>query len=97
MYDFVVVDVGFWFDVYDLVGCFDGFFVVFDYDQCVVEVVEGEQGFDEVLVVVLVQFDGWFVEYVQYFGQVGVDLCGQLDVLCFVVGERVGGMVEVQV
>lgn len=62
---------------------------MFDYDYCVVQVVQVGEGVEQVFVVVLVQVDGWFVEYVYYVDQVCIDLVGQLDVLGFVIGQSV--------
>lgn len=67
---------------------------MFDDEECVFFGVERFEGFDEMVVVVGVEVDGWFVEDVEDVGEVGVELCGEVDVLGFVIGECFGGVVE---
>jgi hypothetical protein len=71
--------------------------VVFDYEEGVSFVAEGEEGLDETVVVARVQADGRFVEDVEDTGEVGAELGGEADTLGFAAGKRVGGAVEREV
>ena len=84
-------------DVDHPVGDPDGLLVVLDDDQGVAEVLEPEQGLDQLLVVALVQADGRLVEDVEDADQAGADLGGEPDPLRLAAGQRPGRPVEAQV
>jgi hypothetical protein len=75
----------------------DGVFVVLDDEDGVAEVAKLDEGFDEAVVVALVEADGGLVEHVEDAAQAGADLCGEADALAFAAGERGGVAVEREV
>ena len=70
------VDAGAGPHVDDVIGRRDGVLVVFDDDDGVAQIAQAAQGFEQPVVVALVQTDGWFVEHVQHAGEAGTDLRG---------------------
>jgi hypothetical protein len=57
-----------------VVGHADGVFVVLDDDHRVADVAQAAQGFEQAVVVALVQADGGLVEHVHHAGEAGADL-----------------------
>ena len=68
-------------DVDDVVGDADGVLVVLDHDQGVAQVAKPDQGFDQLLVVSLVEPDRRLVEDVEHSDQPRADLGGEPDPL----------------
>ena len=97
MHHVSAVDAGARSDVHDPVGRFDGVFVVFDHDERVAEITQGDERLDQSAVVALVQADAWFIENVEHPGEAGPDLRGQADALRLTARERrrCAGEVEV--
>ena len=61
-------------EVDNTIGALHQLVVVLDHQKGVTFVAQGEQGFNEAVVVAGVQPDGRFVEYVEYAGEVGAEL-----------------------
>ena len=87
MHNASAVDTGARADVDYPVGRANGVFVVFDDDERVSEVLEGDQGFDQTAVVALVKADARFVEHIENTGEAGSDLRSQTDALGLTAGE----------
>ncbi len=83
--------------VQHVVGGADHVLVVLDHDHAVAQVAQLPQGFDQAVVVALVQADGRFVEHVHDAGQARADLAGQADALGLAAGQGVGAPVQGQV
>ncbi|SCF99209.1 hypothetical protein GA0115255_114852 [Streptomyces sp. Ncost-T6T-2b] len=84
-------------DVHDPVGDLDGVLVVLDDDERVAHVAQPDQGFDQPVVVALVQADGRLVQDVQHADQAGADLGGQPDALGLAAGQGAGRAVQREV
>ena len=75
-------------DIDNPVGVGDGVFVMLDNDQCVAQIPEPREGFNQTTVIALMQPDRRFIEHVQHPDQTGADLGGQADALRLTTGER---------
>ena len=91
------VDPGARSQVDDVVGAAQRLLVVLHHDQGVAQVPEVNQGFQQALVVALVQPDGRLVEDVEHPHQGGTDLGGQPDALRLAAGEGGGAAVQGEV
>ena len=56
---------------------------MFNHQHRITEVTQRFEGFDQPLVVALVQSDGGFIEYVEDTSETGTDLRGQANALTF--------------
>ncbi len=79
--DFTAVDAGSGSDIDDEVGRVDGVFVVFDDDNGIAQVTQKGQGFQQAIVVALMQADRRLVENIHHADQPGADLAGQANSL----------------
>ena len=77
-----------------VVGGPDGVLVMLDHDHRVAEVAQPLQGFQQPVVVALMQADGGLVEHVHHAHQSGADLAGKPNTLRFTTGERVGAAIQ---
>ncbi len=77
-----------------VIGMADGVFVVFHHQHRITEVTQRFEGFDQPLVVALVQSDGRFIEHIEHSAQPRTDLRGQANTLSFAAGEASGIAVE---
>ncbi len=77
-------------DINKPVGCPDGFLVVFDHNQRVSQVSQGDQSVNQTPIVALVESDTGFIEDVEDTGEPRADLCGKPDALCFTPTEASG-------
>ncbi len=84
-------------DVDHVVGCADRLLVVLDDDDAVAEIAQGLERLDQLLVVMLVEADRWFVEDVEHAGEPGADLRREADALCLTAGQRAGLAIEAEV
>ncbi len=84
-------------DVDDPVGRPDGVLVMLDDDQGVAEILQPDQGFDQPLVVSLVQPDGRLVQDVEDANETCADLRCEPNPLSLSARERSGGSVEREV
>src|SRR3569833_2457437 len=75
----------------------DGVFVVFDNEDGVAEIAEAHEGFDEAIVIALMEADGRLVEYVEHAAESRPDLGGEADALALAAGEGSGASVEGEV
>ena len=80
-----------------MIGGGDRVLVVFDHDQRVALVAQGDQRFEQRGVVARVEADGWLVEHIEHAAKVRAELCGEADALGFAAGECVARAVELQV
>ena len=55
-----------WADVHQVIGRFDGFFVMLDHQHCVATIPQFFEGADELLVVALVQANGGFIQDIKH-------------------------------
>ncbi len=65
--------------------------VVLHHDEGVAQGLQPQQGFDQPVIVALMQSDGRFVQDVEHSHQTGPDLGGQPDALRFPTGQAAGG------
>ena len=79
------------------IGLAERVFVVFDHHEGVAEVGQFPQGFEQALVVALMQSDGRFVKHVHHARETRADLGGQPNPLAFAARQRVRPAVEGQV
>ena len=84
-------------DVDHVVGSPDRVLVVFDDDHRVAQAAQALEGFDQPVVVALVQADRRLVEHVQHADQAGADLAGQADALGLATRQGGGATVQVEV
>ena len=82
-HDFAAVDAGTGADVHNMIGHADGVFVMLDDDHGVTEIAKTFQGFQQPVIVALVEADGGFVQHIKHAGEAGADLRGQTDALAF--------------
>ena len=55
------------------------------------------EGFDQAIIVALMQTDGRFIQHIHDTGQAGADLRGQANALGFAARERVGAAFQRQI
>ena len=79
------------------IGLAERVFVVFDHHEGVAEVGQFPQGFEQALIVPLMQSNGRFVKHVHHACETRADLGGQPNPLAFAARQRVGPAVEGQV
>jgi hypothetical protein len=91
------MDAGAGAEVDDVIGHADGVLVVFDDEHGVAEVAEADEGFEEAIVVALVEADAGFVEDVEDADQAGADLGSEADALGFAAAQGAAFAVERQV
>ena len=70
---------------------------MFDHDEGVANIAQPLQGFDESLVITLVQTNGWLIEYIEDSGQAGANLSSQTDTLRLTAGKRRRAAIEREV
>ena len=70
-------------DIDDIIGSPHGIFVVFDDDECIAQVAQALEGFQELVVIPLMQADRRFVQDVEDADQARTDLGRQADSLGF--------------
>ncbi len=80
-----------------VIGVSNGVFIVFNHQHRVTEVTQRFEGFDQPLVVALVQTDRWFVEHIENSTQPGANLRGQPNALSFAAGKTGGIAIERQI
>ena len=68
-------------DIDDIIGNPHGIFVVFDDDECIAQVAQALEGFQELVVIPLMQADRRFVQDVEDADQARTDLGRQADSL----------------
>ena len=68
-----------------------------DDNHCVADVTQVMQGFQQAVIVALVQADGGFVQYVHDACQPGADLRSEADALCFSAGKGFRRAIEGQI
>ncbi len=95
--DLAAVDAGAGAHVDDMVGVADGVLVMLDDEHGVAERLEALEGFEEAVVVLLVEADRGFVEDVEDAREAAADLAGEADALALAARERAAGAVEVEV
>ena len=69
--------------VHDIVGRTDGLFIMLHHHHGVAHVTQVLQGFQQAVVIPLVQADGGFIQHIQHPHQAAADLAGQPDALTF--------------
>ena len=74
-------------DIDDIIGSTHGVFIVFDDNERIAQVAQALEGFQELVVVPLVQADGWFVQDIEDADQARPNLGGQADTLGFAAGQ----------
>ena len=82
-------------EVDDVVRVEHRFLIVFDNEQTVSLVPQGEEGTEEFLVVARVQADGRLIEHVEHAAEIAAELCGQSDALTLAAAQRGGAAVEI--
>ena len=80
-----------------MVGGADDVLVMLDHQHGVAERFEALEGFEEAVVVLLVEADRGFVENVEDAREAGADLGGEADALALAAGQRAAGAVEVEI
>ena len=91
------VDAGAGAHVDDMVGGADGVFVMLDHQHGVAEGFQALEGFEEAVVVLLVEADRGFVEDVEDAAEAAADLGGEADALAFAAGQGARRAVEVEI
>ena len=84
-------------DIDQVIRRANGVFVVFDDQHRVAQVAQVGQGFQQALVISLVQTDGGFVEDVHHTDQSGADLRRQANALRFTAGQGLGAALQGQI
>ena len=84
-------------EIENVVGLTDRIFVMLDDDDGVADVAEVAKGFEEALVVALVQPDARFVENVEDADEAGADLGGEAYALGFAAAKRATFAIECEV
>jgi hypothetical protein len=95
--DFAAVDSGAGAHVDDMVGGADRVLVMLDDEHGVAEAAEALEGFEEAVVVLLVEADRGLVEDVEDAREAGADLRGEADALALAAGQGAAGAVEVEI
>ncbi|CAH0326741.1 hypothetical protein SRABI106_04759 [Rahnella aquatilis] len=75
-------------NINNMVGSADRVFVVLDHNHRVTEVAQVDQGFQQTLVVALMQADRRLIQHVHHAHQTGTNLARQTDTLGFAAGQR---------
>ena len=84
-------------EIDDPVGVADRVLVVLDHDHGVAEIAQALEGFEQPVVVALVQADARLVEHVEHARQPAADLAGEADALALAAAQGAAGAVEVEV
>src|SRR5207237_3567676 len=95
--DLAAVDSGAGAHVDDMVGVADRVLVMLDDEDGVAEALEALEGFEEAVVVLLVEADRGLVEDVENAREAAADLRREADALALAAGEGAAGAVEVEV
>ena len=81
----------------DVVGRTHHVFVVLHHQHTVADVAQVLEGFNQTVVVALVQADAGLVQHIHHAGQARADLAGQADALALTATERLRAAVEAEV
>ena len=81
----------------NMIGRGYGIFVMFNHNHCIAQITQAYQGFEQALVVALMQTDGGFIEDIHNSHQTGTNLAGQTYPLSFTARQSVGAAIERQI
>ena len=84
-------------DVDEVISSADRIFVMFHHNHSVADITQVKQGFEQSVIVALVQADRGFIKNIHHTDQAGADLAGEADALRFATGQGVGAATQGQV
>ena len=96
-HDAATVDAGTGANVDHIVRQPDGVLVMLHHDDGVADVAQMHEGFQQPVIVALVQADGGFVQHIKHAGEARTNLRGEADALAFTARQRAGHARERQI
>ena len=95
--DFTAVGAGTGSDIYDIIRCQHGIFIMFYHYQSIAQIPQILQGIQQFVIVSLVQADTGLIQNIADTYQTGTDLGCQTDTLCLTTGQSSGSSRQRQI